>query len=90
MPNPDDPKRAEHKDGDEIDRFLFSLLATPSQVPDSSFLPPPLRELGTTPLARQLGLADEQTNGHWCSRCQGIWYGYTLEVECPVCGNRKG
>lgn len=47
-------------------------------------------DLGTTPLAKQLGLAPEQTNGHWCSRCQGIWFGYTLEAECPVCGNRHG
>ena len=48
------------------------------------------KDLGVTPLAIQLGLADEQTNGHWCSRCEGIWFGYTLEAECPVCGNRKG
>jgi hypothetical protein len=48
------------------------------------------RELGSTPLARQLGLADEQMSGHWCSRCQGIWYGWPLEVECPCCSNRSG
>lgn len=48
------------------------------------------RELGTTALARQLGLPDDQLNGHWCSRCHGIWYGCTLEVECPRCGNRHG
>lgn len=48
------------------------------------------KDLGITPLARQLGLTIEQTNGHWCSRCQGIWFGYTLEAECPVCGNRQG
>ncbi len=48
------------------------------------------KDLGITPLVRQLGLDSEQTNGHWCSRCQGIWFGYTLEVECPVCGNRSG
>lgn len=47
-------------------------------------------DLGITPLARQLGLKPEQTNGHWCSRCRGIWFGYTLETECPVCGNRHG
>lgn len=57
--------------------------------------PPPatpggFKDLGPTPLARQLGLSDEQTNGHWCSPCQGIWFGYTLEVQCPVCGNRSG
>lgn len=50
----------------------------------------PFVDLGITPLARQLGLKPEQTNGHWCSRCQGIWFGYTLEAECPVCGNRRG
>jgi hypothetical protein len=48
------------------------------------------RELGSTVLARQLGLQDWQLNGHWCSRCQGIWYGYTLETQCPRCGNRHG
>lgn len=48
------------------------------------------RELGITPLARQLGLPEHQLGGHWCSRCQGIWYGCTLEVECPRCGNRHG
>lgn len=48
------------------------------------------RDLGTTPLADRLGLKPEQTNGHWCSRCQGLWFGYTLEAECPVCGNRHG
>ena len=48
------------------------------------------RELGTTPLARHLSLPDEQLNGHWCSRCQGLWYGCMLEVECPCCGNRHG
>lgn len=48
------------------------------------------KDLGITPLARQLGLSSEQTNGHWCSRCEGIWFGYTLEAQCPVCGSRKG
>ena len=62
--------------------------------PHSRSLPPStpggFKDLGITPLARQLGLTLEQTNGHWCSRCQGIWFGYTLEAECPVCKNRKG
>ncbi len=48
------------------------------------------RELGATSLAKLLGLHDWQLNGHWCSRCQGIWYGYTLETQCPCCGNRHG
>lgn len=47
-------------------------------------------QLGTTTLARQLGLPDDQLGGHWCSRCHGIWYGCALEVECPRCGNRHG
>ena len=47
-------------------------------------------ELGMTPLARRLGLADDQLGGHWCSRCEGIWYGCALEVECQCCGNRHG
>lgn len=53
-------------------------------------VPTNMKELGLTPLARQLALTDEQTYGHWCSRCHGIWYGYTLETQCPVCGNRRG
>jgi hypothetical protein len=66
--------------GARRDRLPLSLTNPPSSF----------RDLGITPLASQLGLAPEQTNGHWCSRCQGIWFGYTLEVQCPVCGNRKG
>ena len=49
-----------------------------------------VRELGTTALARQLSLAEDQLSGHWCSRCAGIWYGCALEVQCPVCGSRRG
>lgn len=56
----------------------------------SSSNPEGFKDLGITPLAKQLGLSPEQTNGHWCSRCQGIWFGYTLETECPACGNRRG
>jgi hypothetical protein len=64
-------------------KFLRSLL-----MPDRAL--GAQRELGTTPLARRLALPDDQLAGHWCSRCQGIWYGCMLEVECPVCGNRHG
>lgn len=67
---------------------------SPIHFPFSRVSPPHsregFRELGTTPLARQLGLEEWQLNGHWCSRCQGIWYGYTLEAQCPCCGNRHG
>ncbi len=61
-------------------------------IPPSAPATPALgfRELGLTPLAKQLNLAEWQLNGHWCRRCQGIWYGYTLEAECPRCGNRDG
>ena len=48
------------------------------------------RELGMTALARQLDLPDHQLGGHWCGRCEGVWYGCLLEVECPRCGNRHG
>jgi hypothetical protein len=58
-----------------------------TQTPNT---PGGFKDLGITPLARQLGLTLEQTNGHWCSRCRGIWFGYTLEAQCPVCGNRNG
>ena len=77
-----------NEDGNPVDaaagqRFMRALLA-PAK-PLGRF-----RELGTTALALQLGLPEEQLNGHWCSRCDGIWYGCTLEVQCPVCGNRRG
>lgn len=68
--------------------------ASPIPFPFSRVLPQRtrggFRELGTTPLARQLALEEWQLNGHWCSRCEGIWYGYTLETQCPCCENRRG
>lgn len=70
-------------DASKIYRFPFSRTMPPST-------PGGFKDLGITSLARQLGLTMEQTNGHWCSRCHGIWFGYTLEAECPVCGNRDG
>jgi len=88
MPDQDDPEQG--KKDREFDRFWASLWSEPSGPAEAPASPAQLNELGVTSLARQLGLADEQTNGHWCSRCRGIWYGYTLEVQCPVCGNRKG
>jgi hypothetical protein len=48
------------------------------------------KELGTSKLAAQFGAPERQATGHWCSRCRGVWYGYLLEVSCPVCGNRHG
>lgn len=47
-------------------------------------------DLGISELAKSLDLSGRQGTGHWCSRCQGIWYGYMLEVACPKCGGRNG
>jgi hypothetical protein len=47
-------------------------------------------DLGFSELARYLGAPGRQGTGHWCSRCNGIWYGYLLEVTCPKCGGRHG
>ena len=71
-------------DQDAASQKFLRALVTPERALGTT------RELGTTALAGQLGLPDHQLNGHWCSRCQGIWYGCTLEVECPGCGNRHG
>ena len=65
-------------------RNFLRLLLTPGHALGTQ------RELGSTPLARRLGLPDDHLGGHWCSRCEGIWYGCALEVECPRCGNRRG
>lgn len=62
--------------------------------PQSRVRPPggsePFRDLGNSKLADALGSLKEQASGHWCSSCQGIWFGTLLEAECPVCGNRNG
>jgi hypothetical protein len=50
----------------------------------------PFKQLGTSEFAGRFGYPERQATGHWCSRCRGIWYGYLLEVTCPVCGNRHG
>ena len=51
---------------------------------------PDYTDLGLTALAKQLGLNGSRLSGHWCGRCNGMWFGTLLEVECPVCGNRQG
>lgn len=71
--------------GDDVFRLRAPLFDETGSAKETAY-----RDLGVTPLVRQLGLKPEQTNGHWCSRCAGIWFGYTLETECPVCGNRHG
>ena len=81
MPDDDTPE-----DGDSAAEIL--------RFPQSRVSPPgsnaPFKELGLSTLSAKLGLPDRQATGHWCSRCRGIWYGFLLEVTCPVCGNRHG
>lgn len=64
------------------------------RFPQSRVRPPgglePYKDLGIGRMAQTLGMPTEQQTGHWCSRCKGIWFGYLLEVECPMCGNRGG
>lgn len=50
----------------------------------------PLNVIGIGKMACTLGAPKEQMTGHWCNRCRGVWYGFLLEVECPVCGSRHG
>lgn len=50
----------------------------------------PVKDLGHGAMAKIIGTPLRQTTGHWCSHCHGIWFGYPLEVACPVCGNRHG
>jgi hypothetical protein len=52
--------------------------------------PEPIKQLGLGHMASVIGVPERQATGHWCSQCRGIWYGYLLEVACPVCGNRHG
>jgi hypothetical protein len=78
MPNSDDSRG-----GGAVVAFPFSRLRPKGPLG-------PARDLGLGKMAQTLGLPREQMSGHWCSRCKGIWFGYLLEVECPVCGNRNG
>ena len=48
------------------------------------------RFLGFSDTVNRLGVQQQQLYGKWCHRCDGIWFGLALEVECPRCGNRKG
>lgn len=48
------------------------------------------KDLGDSVMVTAYGQPARQATGHWCSRCKGIWFGYLLEVECPVCGSRDG
>ena len=64
------------------------------RFPQSRTQPPhganALKELGLSHRAQAFKGLQPGLKGHWCSRCEGIWYGYVGEVECPVCGNRNG
>jgi hypothetical protein len=46
------------------------------------------RNLGLTPLSKALGPTSSEPKGHWCDRCQGVWYSHFGEARCPVCGGR--
>lgn len=46
------------------------------------------RDLGLTALSKTLGPVAISGKGHWCDRCNGIWYSYFGEARCPVCGGR--
>jgi hypothetical protein len=48
------------------------------------------RFLGFSETVTRQGAQQQQLYGKWCHRCNGIWFGLALEVECPRCGNRKG
>ena len=69
--------------GSQVVRFPYSRVAPSPSTQPAKFL-------GYGAMAQLIGVPDRQTTGHWCCRCSGIWYGYLLEVSCPVCGNRHG
>lgn len=86
---PDDPTPADPPagaPGDDADRIIrFPQSRVPGRGKNH-----PVRELGFTRLVQQLDPSGRKATGHWCGRCQGVWYGYLTETECPVCGNRNG
>lgn len=51
-------------------------------------VPRPLRDLGLTALSRSAGPMAVSPRGHWCDRCEGVWYSYFAEARCPVCGGK--
>jgi len=80
---PDDENAPETQRSTNLVRFPQSRVSPPSAKGH-------FRDLGLSDMSKKLGLPARQTTGHWCSYCEGIWYGYLLEVDCPVCGNRHG
>ncbi len=79
----DDQNASDKKLKPEIIAFPHSRVSP--QAAGSSF-----NDLGHGKMSEKYGIPREQLSGHWCSRCEGIWFGYLLEVECPKCGNRHG
>lgn len=76
-------KKAEDGGSHEVMRFPLSRTRPKSTAGGYA-------DLGIGALARHLNMPKSQMTGHWCSRCQGMWFGYALEVECPRCSNRHG
>lgn len=60
----------------------------PRERSDRLKKPKPPRNLGLTPLSRTLGPQARGAKGRWCDTCQGIWYSYLHESQCPSCTNR--
>ena len=83
MPNSDDKTDGTIGGEESVVAFPHSKVAPSNQASQ-------YKRLGMGKMAETLGAPIEQQSGHWCSRCQGIWFGFLLEVECPKCGNRQG
>lgn len=83
MTDRDDKGPEEVASAQQVVRFPQSRVRPPSG-------PEPYTDLGMSKMVDALGGPNEQTSGHWCSQCKGIWFGHLLEVECPVCGSRSG
>ncbi len=83
MPDKDNKKDTANGGAGSVVAFPHSRVSPASQVLR-------YKKLGMGKMADTLGAAVEQQSGHWCSRCEGIWFGFLLEVECPKCGNRQG
>jgi hypothetical protein len=63
-------------------------VVVPFPGPRPANAPAKPRDLGLTALSKTLGPVAIIAKGHWCDRCNGIWYSYFGEARCPVCGGR--
>jgi hypothetical protein len=82
----DDNDREKDGDGNgdgRVVRFPFSRVIPGDRTR-------PFRDLGQSRLSQALGMTADQLSGHWCSHCEGIWFGTLSEVECAACGKRGG